>query len=887
MKKSDANSALFANIELLTDLLFKIFEKEDPTLLNIIQQILIISKSYRTDNKKTICEIQKKISLLSDKHILLVTRAFAQILNLTEISEQYHRIRRRRLHQEIGFSPQPGSLESVFPELIRKGATKDKLFEMVSKLKIDLVLTSHPTEVTRRTLIRKYIRIAQGLEKLDHRDLSENERLTLINDIQVEITSAWHTTEIRAERPKVIDEVSWGLAVLEESLWFAVPAFMRDLNIILLKTTDKKLPVTQIPIRFSSWMGGDRDGNPNVTAEVSREAIYLSRKTAINLYLKDIHRLQDNLSMNICSAELTDALGIKTDEPYRVLLERIKTKLIDTRLHLEKRLNKIKVDPDMTSNNCLNTEELLEPLLICYRSLTSCGVDAVANDLLLDLIYRVSCFGLSLLKIDIRQDSRKHIELMSAFTDLIGIGKYQDWSEEERQTFLIERLNNPEKMSTNTFSNVNGLSPDLQEYLDTFRMIAEVPRDSLGGYVISMASQPSDILLVLLFQLEMKVSVPLRIIPLFETLKDLNNAAPCMDALFKIDIYKKYFQGCQEVMIGYSDSAKDAGLLAASNAQYKAQEALFETGKKWGIDMVFFHGRGGSAGRGGAPTHLAIRSQPSGTVQGNIRVTQQGEVIRHRFGMKNIAERTLAIYTSATLEASLYPEPEPKAQWQNCMDELSEISLKVYRGYLKNNPDFIRYFHAITPIDELDKIAIGSRPMSRKKSDAIEGLRAIPWVFGWTQCRLLLPAWLGVGDALMDAGCQKTIHEMSENWLSFSSILNLVEMVLAKADLNIAAVYQERLVPKDLWVLGKEIQEAFDKTKKTVLQILNQSKLLEKNSTLMRSIEVRNPYLLPLHLLQVELLARSRQIRPEVDPLIEEALLVSIAGIAAGMHNTG
>lgn len=893
MTQKDPNQELFANIQLLTDCLFKVLEKENPKMLSIVEDFLFTIKASPVEEQKILDNIQEKINLFSSSELLFVTRVFSQMMNLTEISEQYHRIRRRGLYQQLNSPPQPGSIESILSKLIEKGIDQKTLFETVSHLKIDLVLTSHPTEVIRRTLIRKYNRIAQGLERLDS-DHAESEKEVIIKNIQTEILSAWQTAEIRHEKPKVLEEVSWGLAVVEESLWFAVPAFMRQLNKVLRQTLGETLPITCIPIRFSSWMGGDRDGNPNVTVATTLDAIYLSRITATNLYLKDIYHLQDALSMDICSAELKHYLAIETDEPYRVLLEKIKTKLMGTQFEMEQRLTRMKKGPIDHKACFLNTQDLLEPLLLCYRSLTSCGLELLADDLLLDLIYRVGCFGLSLLPIDVRQNSHKHIELMNALTESNGFGNYQDWSEEKRQAFILERLSSLEKKTLKSLLyRENILTDELQEYLNTFRMLVEVPVDSLGGYVISMASQPSDILLVLLLQLEMQIKKPLRIIPLFETLNDLNQSSACMEALFKIDIYKRYckehWQGIQEIMIGYSDSAKDAGILAATFAQYKAQESLFEIGKKQGIEIIFFHGRGGSAGRGGAPTHLAIRSQPPNTVQGKLRVTQQGEVIRHRFGMQKIAERTLAIYFSATLEATLLPEQKPKKEWRDCMEEMSQTSTTIYRQLVQKNPNFLNYFQSLTPIKELDKIAIGSRPMSRQKGEGIGSLRAIPWVFAWTQCRLLLPAWLGVGEALHNLQNQqfKIIQEMAKNWLPFSSLLNLVEMVLAKADVRIAHRYQERLVPKDLFSLGEEIFSSFGLTENLLLKALDQVELLVDNPILKRSIEVRNPYLLPLHLLQIELLSRTRDKRQKVDPLEEQALLVSIAGIAAGMHNTG
>lgn len=900
----DPNKALYNNIQLLTNLFYNIFEKqENPSFLKIIKKIAVETEHYKKNPTEAIHKIQKIIDSLPFEAILPVTRAFSQILNLTEVAEQYHRVYRRRMYQQIDNPPQPGSLEAVLPRLIQQGILPKDLYNAVLNLQIDLVLTAHPTEVIRRSLMRKYNRIAENLEKLDQEALTNHEQKEVMTQLQTEITSAWQTKEIRTENPTPIDEATWGFAVVEESLWHAMPQFMRNLNNIVLQTTGDELPIDHMPIRFSSWIGGDRDGNPNVTARITHETILLARWTATNLYLQDINILQDSLFMTECSDELRKRVG-ETKVPYRFLLETIKNRLVHTRQWIENQLeNKDPVLDINIDSIYLETQDFLEPLLICYRSLIDQGMIEIAKENLLDLIYRVVCFGLSLLPLDIRQDSHKHIELMDALTQKKNFGSYREWNEEKRQKFLIKLLQSPGQLIssdlvsdkiTNATKNTTKLTPELaielKEYLDTFRIIAKLPKDSLGAYVISMTSQPSDILLALALQKEAGISSPLRIVPLFETLADLNNAAKCIDELLNIDIYKQSCNGLQEIMIGYSDSAKDAGTLASFWAQYQAQEALQQIGNQHSIKIVFFHGRGGSAGRGGAPTHLAIRSQPPGTVNGRLRVTQQGEVIRHRFGLQKIAERNLAIYCTATLEATLLPIASPKKEWRQCMDSLSETSLSVYRHLVKENPTFSEYFSTITPIHELDKIAIGSRPARRKKEGGIETLRAIPWIFGWTQCRLLLPPWYGVGEALEKAENkwgEVFIQQITNHWLPFSSILSLVEMVLAKADLNISAEYEKQLASKNLWALGDTLRDAFLNTKQRLLQIKQQKALLVSNPILRRSIEVRNPHLLPLHLLQIELLKRSRHLKPKVNEQIEQAFLVSIAGIAAGMHNTG
>jgi phosphoenolpyruvate carboxylase len=430
----------------------------------------------------------------------------------------------------------------------------------------------------------------------------------------------------------------------------------------------------------------------------------------------------------------------------------------------------------------------------------------------------------------------------------------------------------------------------IQDTLQTFKLLAELPRASLGSYIISMSSEPSDVLAVILLQREVGITNFLPVVPLFETYSDLLNSAHVLDTLLSFTAYRNLINGYQQIMIGYSDSAKDVGILAASWAQYCAQEQMIAVAEKYEVQLVFFHGRGGSLGRGGWPTHEAILSQPPGSVQGIMRVTQQGEVIQNRFGLRGIALRTLAVYTTSTLEASLLPPPKPKDEWRALLNDLSRISAANYKHIVAEDSRFLRYFQTATPTQELKKLAIGSRPSSRANTDNLTKLRAIPWIFAWTQNRLLLPSWAGVGVALLyayDTNRGEELVSMTQQWPFFHTILSMCEMVLAKADVNVAQHYEQRLVANDLTALGADLRTQFVAAKEVILRVLGQSKLLENNPVLDRSIQLRNPYLLPLHLMQVELLARVREGGDNTQQEVIQALLVSIAGIAAGMRNTG
>jgi len=428
----------------------------------------------------------------------------------------------------------------------------------------------------------------------------------------------------------------------------------------------------------------------------------------------------------------------------------------------------------------------------------------------------------------------------------------------------------------------------VEEVLSTFRTIASGYQNSFGSYVISMASAPSDVLAVALLLKESGVRFNMRIVPLFETLADLDNAEPVIEQLFSMPWYKSYIAGHQEVMIGYSDSAKDAGQIAATWGQYRAQEALTRLCKKHGVRLTLFHGRGGTVGRGGGPAHVAILSQPPGSVQGAIRVTEQGEMIRFKFGIPDIAVRSLELYCSAVMEASLIPAQAPKEEWRALMDEMAEEGMNQYRSIVRGHEDFVPYFRTITPEQELAKLPLGSRPARRRSDGGVESLRAIPWIFAWMQIRLMLPAWLGAESALqqsVDSGNLDRLREMHKQWPFFGAYLDMLDMVLAKAEPDIAEYYEKRLVPEELRGLGYLLRRKLSQVRELVKQVKQQERLIEDNKTIRQSIDVRNPYIDPLHYLQAELLHRSRL--DDENAAVNKALMITMAGIASGMQNTG
>ncbi len=869
-------------------------EQAGQDLFNQVEQIRALSKGARDGQVEAERELEKLLSSLGDEEILPLTRAFTHFLNFSNIAEQYHVVRSRRQSEFDESLPSPNPLDHLFEKFKQHQISAETLYKQVCELKIELVLTAHPTEVSRRTLIQKYDGINDCLHKFDQQKLTPRERQTVLDDLKQLICSAWQTDEIRQNKPTPIDEAKWGFTTIEQTLWNAVPKFVRELNGMVQDQCGKSLPLTVAPVRFASWMGGDRDGNPNVTHNVTQEVLWLSRWQASELYLRDIEDLRWELSIQQCSDELKQALGKNHAEPYREYLRDTRERLKATRHWLSEKLAGRDAD---NSRVIQSKDELLQPLLLCYRSLIDCNLPEIANGKLLDYIHRVNCFGIELLKLDIRQESGRHRQAISAITEYLGLGNFETWTEQARQNFLLQELQSKRPLLPKYLNEPAGSlieHPDVQEVFATMRTLAEQPQESLGAYIISMAVYPSDVLAVLLLQKEADIKHSLRVVPLFETLKDLDGAASTMNTLFGMHWYKQHIQGKHEVMIGYSDSAKDAGFMSANWAQYRAQEELTAVAQTHGVQLTLFHGRGGSISRGGAPTQQALFSQPPGSISGAIRVTEQGEMIRFKFGLEGIALQNLEVYTAATLEATLLPPPVPKDEWRALMDEMTDLSVQVYRQTVRENPHFVKYLRTVTPELELQMLPLGSRPAKRKVSGGIESLRAIPWVFAWTQIRLMLPAWLGTGAAINQviANDQKgLLDEMLQEWPYFQTLIDMLEMVLSKADGHVALYYEAHLTDdEDLKVLGEQLRQRLKDAVKTLLALKGESKLLSSNEVLDQSMKVRKPYLLPLHLLQAELMKRRRlymnEKQAENTP-VDHALMVTIAGIAAGLRNTG
>ncbi|MCC6076975.1 phosphoenolpyruvate carboxylase [Pseudomonas sp. GCM10022188] len=877
---AEIDPRLREDVHLLGEMLGDTFRAErGAAFLAKIERIRKGAKAARRGSEEGARQLGETLDALAEDELLPVARAFNQFLNLANIAEQHHRIRRRRPHEAQPFE------ERVLGELLQRlqaaGHAPAQLTAQIAALDIELVLTAHPTEVTRRTLIQKYDEITACLAARDHGDLSAREKAALHRDLSRLLAEVWHTDEIRRRRPTPQDEARWGFAVVEQSLWRALPDFLRGVDDLLAGCCGTRLPLDAAPLRFASWMGGDRDGNPNVTAAVTAQVLLQARQLAAELHLRDVERLITELSMHQASPALRARVG-EAPEPYRALLRELRARLIASRdWAAASQRDGRAPDALVLQDNA----ELIEPLLLCHASLTSCGMASIADGPLLDSLRRAHCFGLFLVRLDIRQDAGRHVAALDEITAWLGLGHYAQWDEAQRLEFLQRELASPRPLLPQHYRP----AADTAEVLATCRVAAAAPAAALGSYVISMAGAPSDVLAVQLLLKEAGLLRPIRVVPLFETLDDLEHAGAVIDRLLALPIYRASLAGAQEVMIGYSDSAKDAGTVAAAWAQYRAQETLVEVCARHGVELLLFHGRGGTVGRGGGPAHAAILSQPPGSVTGRFRVTEQGEMIRFKFGLPGVAEQNLNLYLAAVLEATLLPPPAPTAQWRTLMEHLAADGVAAYREVVREHPQFVDYFRQATPEQELARLPLGSRP-ARRRSGGVESLRAIPWIFAWTQMRLMLPAWLGWETALaraVERGEAQLLHEMREQWPFFRTRIDMLEMVLVKADAGIARLYDQRLVAEELRELGRQLRDLLSQAVSMVLALTGQAQLLEGDPVLRQSIKVRDAYLDPLHLLQVELLARSRRLAVEEGSQLERALLVTVAGIAAGLRNTG
>ena len=895
MKKRDLyyeripTKLLRENVRYLGTILGKVIrDQEGEKFFRLVEKVRKLSKANKKkikteySNKKIIQTIKN----LDPKNIFKLTRAFTHFMNLMNLSEYIDASRSLNEYENSKKKIDRTNIfiEEIFENLFKnKNINQNKIYNLTKNLNIGIVLTAHPTEVKRRTLIQKYHKIMEILEQRDLlRDHPSKLRI-LDKKLFDELTIVWNTDDLKRVRPSPFDEARWGLAVIEDSLWDTIPKVYRRLNSIFLKNMDKGLPKNFNPIEFGSWMGGDRDGNPNVTSSITKDVILLSRWEAAKLYEKSLTKIIRSYSMKKCSKQIIRQVG-KSFEPYRAFLRPLRDKMRITHRAIEKHL--VSQEPLNYEKLLSSREEILKPLRVVRESLEKNNNENIASGELLDLMRRAKCFGINLARLDIRQESSRHNQLIHELVKRKYKKDYYKFSEKEKIVFLKSLIGKKK----NIIKNFNFKNEENKEVWSTFKTLSFEPAECLGAYVISMTASASDILSVSFLQKEANIKNKLRVVPLFETLDDLINSKSIMQSLFSQKWYKKLIKNKQEVMIGYSDSGKDAGKMCASWHQYKAQEEIVKLGKKFNIEVVFFHGRGGSAGRGGGPIQATLRSLPPNSVNGKIRITDQGEVIQQKYGYEPLAKYNICSYIGAVTEATLNPPPTPKNNWRDLTEKMSDIAKSSYRKNINQNSDFIKYFKIVTPHVALGKLSIGSRPSKRKNVDTIKSLRAIPWVFAWTQVRLMLPAWLGSTEALRYAyhkRSRKILFDMEKNWPFFNAMLDMLDMVISKVDPDISKIYEEFLADESLKKIGKKLRFQFDTIKK-----LNK-KITPKEIAVIRKpfrsqIIVRNIYSEVLNIIQPVVIRKLKVNKNSKNKqYLNDALLTSIAGISAAMKNTG
>ena len=868
-------------------------EQEGDDFLSQVEAIRVAA-IQRRENVQTIDTLANNLSGLALDQAESLVRAFALWFQAVNLAERVHRIRRRRDYQKAGAAAQPGSLLAVLQQLKAEGVTFDELLPVLQRLHIEPVFTAHPTEAVRRALLNKERDVVHRLIEDIDRALTPDERRKGRERIRMSLTSGWQTSEMANEKPTVHDEMEHVGFYLSEVLYRVLPTFQEALEEAVTGTYGQCPPLPNV-LRFSTWVGGDMDGNPNVGAATILDTLNAQRE----MVLKDYHR--DVLELRTLLTQSTARVGV--DEKIMERIEQYNTLLPHTAaLQPERRadmpygelLNFIAARLVDAINNGVaayaSPDELVGDLLLIDSSLRKHRGEHAGHFALSRVIRRVRCFGFHLAALDLRQDSAIHD---AALSELLSQPDFALRSPQERAPVLHALMRGE---ATTNEANI------AKPVLDVFRALREgrarFGMKAFGPYIVSMSRSAADALAVLALARvagfnDEKNLVALDVAPLFETVADLESAEDSLRSLFADPVYREHLQQRgqrQMVMLGYSDSAKDGGILASRWALQRTQVALTALAQESGIRIVFFHGRGGSASRGGGKTERAVNAQPRGSVDGYLRLTEQGEVIHRKYGVRALAERNLEQMTGAVLRATLRPRAiEPReAQWRELTTEMANNARQHYRALVHEDPGFAAYFRAATPIDVIERLRIGSRPSRRGNKGGVESLRAIPWVFSWSQNRAGLTGWFGVGSALLASIEQhghQAIAEMAQDWPFFATFLDDVEMVLAKSDMAIFERYSLLAGEAHAHYYGI-IHNEFMRCHKAILSIKNQTTLLQRDQRLAQSIRLRNPYVDPISLLQVDLLERWRAAgRPE-DELFH-ALVATVNGIAAGIQNTG
>ncbi|NJD25517.1 MAG: phosphoenolpyruvate carboxylase [Betaproteobacteria bacterium] len=890
-------------------------EQEGEDVFGVVERVRQTAVRFARDGDPAArAELAALLDPLPRDTTQAVVRAFSYFLQLANIAEDEHHIRRRRAHDLANSPPREGSLVFALDALSTAAVSPEAIADFFAHALVAPVLTAHPTEVQRQSLIRNHRDVAALLDARERQQLTPEEQAD--NDIALAnaVLTLWQSRMLRPVRLKVIDEVKNGISYFRETFFTELPRLYIQATQQLQKRYPGRTWALPPFFRVGSWIGGDRDGNPFVTAEILREALRLQSAAALEHYLAEVHELGGELPLSdllvkvspellALAAHSTDHSPQRADEPYRRALSGIYARLAATARALDD------VEPlrhEIGHAEPYPTPDLLRAdLKVLAQSLKQNGSAALAGGRLRRLLRAVQVFGFHLAPIDLRQNSDVHARSVAELLRLAGrCADYEALPENERISLLTAEIATPRPL----YSPYLPYSEETRGELDIFFAARELRGKygaaALPNCIISKTDGVSDLLELALLLKESGLLLPgetprleVNVIPLFETIEDLQKSAATMDALFALPGYRALLAGRgdeQEVMLGYSDSNKDGGFLTSGWELYKAEVELTRVFARHGIRLRLFHGRGGSVGRGGGPSYHAILAQPAGAVSGQIRLTEQGEVISTKYGNPDTGRRNLEVLLAATLEASLTDHEnrvEPAAQFHAIMDDLSGRAFAAYRGLVYETPGFTTYFRQSTVVSEIASLNIGSRPASRKASDRIEDLRAIPWVFSWAQCRLMLPGWYGFGSAVdgylaANPDGLATLRRMLRAWPFFATLLSNMDMVLAKTDLAIASRYAELVTDADLRAaIFARIRGEWELTRRHLLAILEQDDFLADNPLLRRSLQLRSPYMDPLNHLQVELLKRHRA--GDTDERVARGIHLAINGIASGLRNSG
>lgn len=891
-------------------------------LLTIVEQIREMSKKMRDSADPALSQDFKNvIRSLSKENRHQVIRAFAIYFQLVNIAEQNHRIRRKRDYERSAVEQiQPGSIEGVINELRASNMPVQEVQEILNTISLELVMTAHPTEASRRAVLDIHQRISQEVIELENPSLTYREREQQREKLVNEVLTLWQTDELRDRKPTVLDEVRNGMYYFDETLFDVLPDLYREVE----RCLDKYYPGQkwEVPsfLRFGSWIGGDRDGNPWVKAEVTWETLTLQRGLTLQKYKLALTALMEQMSFSTSIVDVTaellasieldkQQLKLRTEdiwrnenEPYRIKLTYMLEKLENTQAGAGKQVLKYNSPDEFTAD-----------LKVIEKSLRHHYADYAADHYVQKIIRQVDLFGFHLATLDIRQHSKEHESAMAEILAKMQIvDNYAALTEEEKIELLSGLLNDPRPLVSPYMEYTEGTRECINVYKTIKAAQQEFGNRCISTYLISMTTGASDLLEVMVLSKEVglyrreadgNVTCTLQPAPLFETIDDLHAAPGIMQTLFDIPAYKASIDslgGLQEIMLGYSDSNKDGGVLTANWELRVALKDITKVAKRNQVKLKFFHGRGGALGRGGMPLNRSIMAQPPETLGGGIKITEQGEVLSSRYSLKGIAYRSLeqatsALITAARLAKNVQEADEKENVWDSVMKDISENAQTKYQDLIFRDPDFLVFFKESTPLPEIGELNIGSRPSKRKNSDRFEDLRAIPWVFAWTQSRYLLPAWYAAGTGLQkyfqeNPDNLQTLKQMYEEWSFFSTMIDNLQMALGKADLPIAKEYSGMITDATIAerIYG-QIEQEYKLTSDLILQITGQKEILDNVPVIQESIRLRNPYVDPLSYLQVQLLTELRSQEEQASEYAEllREVLLTINGIAAGLRNTG